>query len=473
MESIIKFGTSGFRGIIADSFTFKTLGATVRAIADYVKAHSINTPPRLMVGYDPRFMGEVFAKDAAEKLNVYGVDVVLTSRDTPTPVLSFYVINHKLDGAINITASHNPPVYTGIKFTPSWGGPAMPEETKQIESMANQYLAENSLFRPTEKHRGTTELVDPMAEYIDRLNDFIDFKEIARANLKVAIDSLHGAGRGYLKAICETHGIKYVSLHEARDPYFGGAAPDPTEANLFELKKLMAEDEAIALGMATDGDADRFGILDRHGRFILPDYVLAILSEYVLSTRDFDGGLGRSIATTHLIDRIARQHKREVYETPVGFKYIGKLLTEEKIVFGGEESGGLSIIGHVPEKDGIIAGLLMLEAVARTNKTVTYLLEDIYKMVGTLYADRKDIELDSESYNHAKALMSNPSLLIDKFRPLQVDRTDGLKLLLEGGSWLLLRLSGTEPVLRIYAEGRQQTETEQYINSVQEILKHA
>jgi phosphomannomutase len=235
----------------------------------------------------------------------------------------------------------------------------------------------------------------------------------------------------------------------------------------------MAEDETIALGMATDGDADRFGILDRHGRFILPDYVLAILSEYVLSTRDFDGGLGRSIATTHLIDRIARQHKREVYETPVGFKYIGKLLTEEKIVFGGEESGGLSIIGHVPEKDGIIAGLLMLEAVARTNKTVTYLLEDIYKMVGTLYADRRDIELDSESYNHAKALMSNPSLLIDKFRPLQVDRTDGLKLLLEGGSWLLLRLSGTEPVLRIYAEGRQQTETEQYINSVQEILKHA
>ena len=164
MENIIKFGTSGFRGIIADSFTFKTLGATVRAIADYVKAHSVNTPPRLIVGYDPRFMGEAFAKDAAEKLNMSGVDVLLTSRDTPTPVLSFYVIQHKLDGAINITASHNPPFYTGIKFTPSWGGPAMPEETKQIESMANQYLAENILFGQPDKHTGQTEFVDPMTE---------------------------------------------------------------------------------------------------------------------------------------------------------------------------------------------------------------------------------------------------------------------------------------------------------------------
>ena len=473
MENIIKFGTSGFRGIIADSFTFKTLGATVRAIADYVKAHSVNAPPKLIVGYDPRFMGEAFAKDAAEKLNMSGVDVLLTSRDTPTPVLSFYVIRHKLDGAINITASHNPPVYTGIKFTPSWGGPAMPEETKQIESMANQYLAKNILFGQTEKHTGRTEFVDPMSEYIDRLNDFIDFKEIARANLKVAIDPLHGAGRGYLKKICDIHGIKNVFLHETRDPYFGGAAPDPNETNLFELKKLMAEDETIALGMATDGDADRFGILDRHGRFILPDYVLAILSEYILSTRDFDGGLGRSIATTHLIDRIARQHQREVYETPVGFKYIGKLLTEEKIVFGGEESGGLSIIGHVPEKDGILAGLLMLEAVARTNKTVSFLLEDIYKMVGTLYADRKDIELDTNGHARAKALMSNPSPLIDKLKPLQIDRTDGLKFILEGGSWLLLRLSGTEPVMRIYAEGRQQAETERSINSIQEILNYA
>ncbi len=473
MDNIIKFGTSGFRGIIADSFTFRTLTATVHAVADYVKAHSINAQPRLMVGYDPRFMGEVFAKDVAENLNMRGVDVVLTNRDTPTPVIAFYVIAHKLDGAINITASHNPPIYTGIKFTPSWGGPAMPEETKQIESMANQYLAENSLFGQTQKNKGKTEFVDPMSEYIDHLNDMIDFKEIAKANLKIAIDPLHGAGRGYLKRICETHGIKYVSIHEARDPYFGGAVPDPNETNLFELKKLMAEDETIALGMATDGDADRFGILDRHGRFIIPDYVLAILSEYVLSTRDFEGGLGRSIATTHLIDRIARQHKREVYETPVGFKYIGKLLTEGKIVFGGEESGGLSIIGHIPDKDGIIAGLLMLEAVARTNKTGSFLLEDIYKMVGTLYADRRDIELDNDSHAHAKALMSNPSILIDKFKPLEVDRTEGLKLLLEGGSWLLLRLSGTEPVIRIYAEGRQQTETEQYINSVQEILKHA
>ncbi|MGB9735533.1 MAG: phosphoglucomutase/phosphomannomutase family protein [bacterium] len=473
MENIIKFGTSGFRGIIADTFNFKTLDATVQAIADHVRAHATKSPPVLMVGYDPRFMGEVFAKRAAERLNENGVDVLLTNRDTPTPVISFYVLKHELDGAINITASHNPPVYTGIKFTPSWGGPAMPEETKQIETLANQYLNENSLFSQSNTAKGKTNVVDPMREYIDRLNELIDFKEIARANLKVAIDPLHGAGRGYMKAICEIHGIKYISIHETRDPYFGGGAPDPNEVHLTELKKIMSEDPTIALGMATDGDADRFGILDRHGIFIIPDYILAILSEYILATRDFDGGLGRSVATTHLIDRIARQHNREVYETPVGFKYIGKLLTEEKIVLGGEESGGLSIIGHIPEKDGIIAGLLVLEAIARTNKSVSFLLEDVYRKVGTLYADRKDIELDEQRHSRAKALLTDPKALVDRFKPFQIDRTDGLKLLLEGGAWVLLRLSGTEPVLRIYAEGRQQTETEALIKDVVDILDHA
>lgn len=473
MEKIIKFGTSGFRGIIADSFTFKTLSATVRATADYVKAHARNNPPKLMVGYDPRFMGEVFADRAAKELNDLGIDVLLTGRDTPTPVISFYVIKHGLDGALNITASHNPPTYTGIKFTPAWGGPAMPEETGQIESLANQYMDEASLFHQTEKKHGITDIVDPMPGYIDDLNDRVDFRTIAKANLKVAIDPLHGAGRGYLKALCEMHGIRCVCLHESRDPYFGGGAPDPSETNLSELRALMTQDETIALGMATDGDADRFGIVDRNGRFIMPDYVLAVLSEYILTTRDFDGGLGRSIATTHLMDRIARQHKREVYETPVGFKYIGKLLTQEKIVFGGEESGGLSLIGHVPEKDGILAGLLVLEAVARTNKSVSYLLEDIYKMVGTLYADRKDIGLDSRALARANEIMHNPSKLADRFKPLSMDKTDGIKLLLEGGSWVLIRLSGTEPVMRIYAEGRQPTETEQYIAIIRNLLEHA
>jgi alpha-D-glucose phosphate-specific phosphoglucomutase len=473
MENIIKFGTSGFRGIIADTFNFKTLGATVHAIAEFVKTHAINIPPKIMVGYDPRFMGEVFAKEVADNLNMHGIDVLLTSRDTPTPVISFYVLKYKLDGAINITASHNPPIYTGIKFTPPWGGPAMPEETKQIESLANSYLYENSLFQQKDNKKGRTFIIDPMQEYIERLNDLIDFKQITKANLKIAIDPLHGAGRGYLKTICEIHGIKYVSIHEARDPYFGGGAPDPNEVRLAELKKMMMEDTTIALGLATDGDADRFGVLDRHGVFVLPDYILAVLSDYILTTRNLDGGLGRSIATTHLIDRVARLHNREVYETPVGFKYIGKLLIEKKIVFGGEESGGLSIVGHIPEKDGIIAGLLILEAVSRTNKDISFLLEDLYKKVGTLYADRKDIELDGSFYERAKSLMSNPLPLIDKFKPLQIDKTDGIKLILEGGSWVLLRLSGTEPVIRIYAEGRQKTETEYYLNSVKEILGYA
>ncbi|MCL4557758.1 MAG: phosphoglucomutase/phosphomannomutase family protein [Deltaproteobacteria bacterium] len=472
MENLIKFGTSGFRGVIADSFTFKTLAATVHAIADYVHAHPVNNPPRIMVGYDPRFMGDVFAGRVAEELNTLGIDVLLTDRDTPTPVISFYVIKHGLDGAVNITASHNPPVYTGIKFTPSWGGPAMLEETKQIEALANHYL-ESSLFQQSAGGKGATMTVDPMPEYIDDLEDKIDFKAITKANLKVAIDPMHGAGRGYLKSICEIHGIKHVLIHEGKDAYFGGSAPDPEGTNLDGLRKLMQDDGTIALGMATDGDADRFGIVDRNGRPVLPGYVLSVLSEYILTTRDFKGGIGRSVATTHLIDRVARQHKRELYETPVGFKHIGKLLSEGKIFFGGEESGGLSIAGHVPEKDGIIAGLLVLEAVAETNKSVSFLLEDIYKMVGTLYDERRDVQLDDAALAKAKELISTPSMLIDTLRPLSVDRTDGLRLLLEGGSWVLLRLSGTEPVMRIYAEGRKQTEAEQYIAMTMDVLDHA
>ncbi|MCL4478660.1 MAG: phosphoglucomutase/phosphomannomutase family protein [Deltaproteobacteria bacterium] len=472
MDDVIRFGTSGFRGIIASDFNFKTLDAAVRAIADYAGSHPLNTPPRLIVGYDPRFMGEVFAKRSAELLAANGIDVLLTMRDTPTPVLSYYVIKHGLDGAVNITASHNPPAYTGIKFTPSWGGPAMPEETKKIETLANHYLREG-LFRQNAGRTGRIEYIDPMSGYIDGLTDMIDFDIITKANLKIAVDPLYGAGRGYMRSICDTYGIKCVSIHEARDPYFGGGAPDPEETHLAELIKILKEDETIALGTATDGDADRFGIVDRGGKFISPNYVLAVLSEYTLSTRDYEGGLGRSIATTHLMDRIARQHQREIYETPVGFKYIGKLLTEEKIVFGGEESGGLSIAGHVPEKDGILAGLLVLEAVSRRNKSVGFLIEDVYKMVGTLYSARKDIELSEHSAANARALMENPAKLVDALKPVNIDRTDGLKFLLEGGAWLLLRLSGTEPVIRIYAEGRRIEEADRFIKKVEEILSHA
>ncbi len=472
METLIKFGTSGFRGVIADTFTFKTLIATIHAIADYVHAHPVNTPPKIMVGYDPRFMGDVFAAKVAEVLNTLGIDVLLTDRDTPTPVIAFYVIEHRLDGAINITASHNPPLYTGIKFTPSWGGPALLEETKQIEARANHYL-ESSLFRQKTAQRGTTDTIDPLPEYIGALEERVDFKAITKANLKVAIDPMHGAGRGYLASLCDRKRITYTSIHQDKDPYFGGRVPDPEGANLGELKKIMEDDTTIALGMATDGDADRFGIVDRGGRPVLPGYVLAVLSEYLLTARAFKGGIARSIATTHLIDRIARQHGREVYETPVGFKHIGKLLSQGKVFFGGEESGGLSITGHVPEKDGIIAGLLVLEAVAATNKSVSFLLEDVYKMVGTLYHERLDLQLDDGMLIRAKELITTPSMLITMFKPLSIDRTDGLRLLLEGGSWIMLRLSGTEPALRIYAEGRQQTETERYLSMVRSALGHA
>nr|HPN66254.1 phosphoglucomutase/phosphomannomutase family protein [Candidatus Omnitrophota bacterium] len=348
---VIKFGTSGWRAVIADKFTFANVRKASLGIAGYVKAHhsSKKTPPLVVIGHDTRFNSREFATAAAKILAANGVKVLLTDRDTPTPVISYQVINKKADGAINITASHNPPEYNGLKFSPYHGGPASPEVTAEIEKRAA--AIKKDIPEPAVSDlKYPIEVFDPRPEYFARIRNLVDLETIRKAKPKVVVDVMHGTGRGYLDRILKECGCDVEVLNDNLDVLFGGHPPEPAKDNigkmLSEVKKRKAR-----LGLGVDGDADRFGIVDESGRFYTPDEVIALLFKHLIETRPRLPKVARTHSTTTLIDRIAAKYGIEVVETPIGFKYIGEVLQTGKCIIGGEESGGLSIANHVPEKD--------------------------------------------------------------------------------------------------------------------------
>ena len=449
----IAFGTSGWRGILCEDFIYDNVRVVVQAIADYVK----NSPDRdkgIIVGYDSRFMGESFANEAARVLAAAGVKSYLCTRDTPTPVISFETLRRKTAGAINFTASHNPPEYNGIKFSPSWGGPALPETTKDIEQRANAMLGqicfrEMSLNMAGSKH--LLEEIDPKSAYLADLETKIDFDAI-KALGTIAVNPLYGTGRDYLDAPLLARGIDVRLLNGHRDPYFGGFPPEPAEKYIQDFIGMVRNDSQIRLGIATDGDADRFGIVDHDGTYIEPNYIIALLFDYLVRVKKMTGGVARSVATSHLVDAVARAHDIQVYETPVGFKYVGELISQDKIIIGGEESAGLSIKGHVPEKDGILACFLVAEMVAREGKPVGQLLEELYQRVGRFITKRENITLSPELEEAFPAKLSAIPAVVAGSDVANVVRIDGTKIILADGSWLLFRKSGTEPVVRLYGE---------------------
>ena len=381
----IRFGTSGWRGIIADDFTFENVKVVTQAIADYIHENGLQDR-WFIVGNDPRFLSEQFAHASAEVLAGNHIKTLISNRDIPTPVISYEILRQSCSGAINFTASHNPPEYNGLKFSPDWGGPALPETTKRIETLAQGLMKEKKhKILPFDEgvEKGLIREFDGREFYLKRIEELVDFDAMRKAGMKVAVDVMYGTGRGYLDTLLQQAGVHVTTLHNYRDPYFGGLPPDPSEENLNELAQRI-KDANIPLGLATDGDADRFGIVDKGGLFIQPNMIIALLFDYLVRTRGWKGGVARSVATSHLIDRVADHHGREVFETPVGFKYIGEMIAQNKIVIGGEESAGLSIQGHVPEKDGILACLLTAEMVAREGKTVQELLNELYQKVGTI-----------------------------------------------------------------------------------------
>jgi phosphoglucomutase len=453
----IKFGTSGWRGIIADDFTFSNVRIVLQAISNYIKSAGLAGKP-VVVGYDTRFMGDSFSEEAVKVLAANGIKTLLCKRDTPTPVIAYEIIKKKAAGGINFTASHNPCYYNGIKFSPEWGGPALPETTKKIEKEISRIKEADvkTIGFDEAKAKGLVKMLDPQKSYLNALKSKLDTKALADSKIRLAIDTLYGTAAGYIDRFLDEIGVKYEIIHNYRDPYFGGESPEPSEKQLKELINMVKAKKNVNLGIATDGDADRFGIVDRNGRFIEPNIIIALLLDYLIETRGLKGGVARSVATTHFIDAVAKRHNRKVYETPVGFKYIGELLSEGKILIGGEESAGLSIRGHVPEKDGILACLLVAEMVASKKKSISELTDELYKKVGKFLTKRVNLHLTEDMKQHFMKKVKTPPQNIAGKKVVKVDRTDGTKLILEDGSWLLMRASGTEPVIRLYVESDSQ-----------------
>jgi phosphoglucomutase len=460
MTTQIKFGTSGWRAVTAEEFTFANVRRAVHGIARYVVSQRPEGA-KVIVGRDPRFLGETFCAMAAEILAGHGITPLVIAEPAPTPTISYAVIQLKADGTINFTASHNPPEYNGIKFSTPDGAPALPEVTSKIEAEIASLdgaspPAPDAARAPSPARK---EDLDPKPDYLARLKEIIDLAAIKKANLRVAYDPLWGAARGYPDHLLRRAGIEVVTVHDYRDVLFGGHAPEPDGHLLDDLRAAM-EKSSAHIGISTDGDADRFGILDQDGAFISPNYIIALLFDYMVETRSWRNGVAKSVATTNLVNALAEHHKVPLYETPVGFKYIGELIDQDKIAIGGEESAGLSIRHHVPEKDGILAGLLCCEMVARRSRTLQEQLNDLFVKVGSFYPRRENFRLTPEvKAKFTSKVQADPRELGGR-RVREAVRTDGLKLIFEDGSWLCFRLSGTEPVVRVYSEARSAEDLE-------------
>jgi alpha-D-glucose phosphate-specific phosphoglucomutase len=441
----IKFGTDGWRGVIARDFTFANLELVTGAIAAYLKAKGL-ADRGVVAAYDNRFLADKFAAAAAAVLQRWGITVYFPGCSLPTPAAAYAIKRLNTGGAVVLTASHNPPEYCGIKFIPEYAGPALPDVTRKIEA----FLAE-----PPATPDGTPA---PLAEldiredYCAHVSGLIERDEIGRAGLTIVVDPMHGAGIGYLDNILARLGVAVTSINNYRDPLFGGGLPDPAEARLHRLKEVVAATGAH-LGLALDGDADRLGIIDTDGSYISPNQMLALTCYHLLEHRGWRGPIARTVATTHLVDRIAGVYGLQIHETPVGFKYIGERLREAGCICGGEESGGLSIKGHVPEKDGILAGLLACEIVAVSGKPLKNTLQEIFVRFGRVVSRRVDRRtMPVEKNRILQRLKDIKPQVIAGEKVRSINKIDGLKIELANGDWVLVRASGTEPVFRIYTE---------------------
>jgi alpha-D-glucose phosphate-specific phosphoglucomutase len=424
----------------------------VTGIAGYVVSQKPKGA-RVIVGRDPRFLGETFCSMAAEILGAHGIVPLVVAEPAPTPAFAHAVVQNKADGVINFTASHNPPEYNGIKFSTPDGCPALPEVTKKIETEI--VAGDSAPAKATSSTPAAPASLDPKPGYMKRLGEIVDLNVIRKANLRVAFDPMWGSARGYSDELLRGAGLQVATVHDYRDVLFGGHAPEPDDHLLEDLRRKMRETGA-QIGIATDGDADRFGIVDADGMFLQPNYIIALLFDYLVESRGWKNGVAKSVATTNLINALAQHHEVELHETPVGFKYIGELIMQDKIAIGGEESAGLSIRHHVPEKDGLLAGLLCCEAVARRGKSLGEQLQAISNQVGSYYPERQNFRLTPEvQAKFTEKLKSDPRDFCG--HPVsQVVRTDGLKLVFTDGSWVCYRLSGTEPVVRVYTEARSE-----------------
>lgn len=450
-QPAIKFGTSGWRAILAEEFTFENAGLVVRAIADELTAQG-KTKGGVVITHDTRFLGERFALHAARVLAGAGLKPLLTDRDTPTPVVAFETIRRKADGCINFTASHNPAPYQGLKFSPENGGPASKELTVALEKRiaALQAKGERVPLGPAPADR-----IDPSGEYKKRIAAMIDLAAIKKSGLKILVNCLHGTGRGYLDALLREAGCDVVAMNDKPDPTFGGHAPEPAPEHVPDFIARL-ESGPYDIGLATDGDADRFGVFERGGFAPNANEILGLVLDHLVTSRGWKGIVVRSVATSHFVDAVAKMHGCRVVEVPVGFKWIAGEMEKAPAEFmlGGEESGGLTIRGHVPEKDGVLACLLVAEMVAQRGKTLAALLKELRAKSADIASRRINVHYDEAKRDAllTKAAAPAPAAFAG-VKVADTNRMDGTKYLLADGSWIMLRFSGTEPVIRLYVEG--------------------
>jgi len=453
---------------MGEEFTFQNVRIVVQSIANFLKRKFPGQDISVVVNYDTRFLSERYASEAAKILSHNKIHVFLAERDAPSQAQAYQIIKRKAQGGINFTASFNPPEYNGLKYNTDKGAPALPAETDAIEAEVRS-LQKAYSFLPCYPKTEFIEKIDLQKDYLAFLQDKIDFDLIRRSGIRVGVDLLYGTSREYLDEILEENQVPVEEIHGFIDPYFGGIAPSCTEENLEELKKLVRE-KKCDLGIATDADGDRFGIVDHKGNVVIQNLVLSVLLNYVVANKGWRGGVARSVATTHFFDRIARKYGLPLYKTPVGFKFLADLFLKGQIIFGGEESASIAVKNHLPEKDGIFAGLLVAEMVAATGKSLAALIEDLFKEYGERIGIQKNIPLVPERRRKLKKLIEHaPSRLAG--RPvLNMETIDGAKFNFSDDDWLLLRFSGTEPLIRCYAEAGSKKELRNLVRAALEKL---
>ncbi|MCH7786557.1 MAG: phosphoglucomutase/phosphomannomutase family protein [Chloroflexi bacterium] len=468
----IKFGTDGWRALIAEEYTFDNVRLCAQGTAAYLKQAGLASRG-LIVGYDTRFASEDFAAAVAEVTTANGVTTFLCDKPAPTPVVSYNLVTLNAGGGIIITASHNPARWNGFKYKPDYGGSASPEVVEELEAFIAEAGNTGSPMRMAlaeAESKGLLEYIDPEPVYLGHIANLVDVGNIRRAGLKVVVDSMYGAGAGYFSKLLSGGSTEVIELHGERNPAFPGMAqPEPLAHNLGELMAAVPSQSAD-IGLATDGDADRLGIVDENGKFVTTLESFALLCLHHLEVLNRRGPLVRSITMTSMIDRLGEIYGVPVFDTEVGFKYLGPVMMREDALLAGEESGGYAIQGNIPERDGILSGLLILDMMVRTGKTVSQLLEMLIEKVGPHHYARWDIEFDPEERAeiHSRLRRANPSSIAGK-RVDRIDTRDGYRFVLEGGYWALVRFSGTEPLLRIYAEAESPEDVEALLEEARDM----
>jgi phosphomannomutase len=466
----VHFGTDGWRAVISDTFTFTNLRLVAQAIADAAASpdwkrlpvHSDGSAKKeMVVGFDTRFLSDRYAVEVARVLAANGYTVHLAQADAPTPAISYMVHHLKAMGGVMITASHNAPRYNGIKLKSSYGGSALPEQCRRVEI----YLSDNESRGRGPNLLDFDQAIDskkirrfnPIPAYHEHLRKLINFDAIAAQPPHVVVDSMYGSGRGQIKTILQGTGCEVFEVRGEMNPGFGGVHPEPIACNLGALAGAIAAGHG-ELGVATDGDGDRSGAMDGRGQFVDPHRIMALALRYLVEKRGWRGKVVKTVSTTQMINRLAAKYGLEVLETPVGFNYIADIMLKDDVLIGGEESGGMSFRGNIPEGDGVLFGLLLIEMVAVYREPLDALVGDLLREVGPALYKRRDLRLAHpvSKADITKKLVENPPAALGGVKVGKVQTLDGVKYLLEDESWLLIRPSGTEPVLRVYAEGRDE-----------------